>query len=259
MAGLALAGSHAVVTGGSKGLGAALVRELTDRGARVTVVARPSSELDAIAVETGAATLPLDLSDHAGLKGAVAEAEEMNGPLDVLVNNAAIARLGQFSDLSETDMAVQLFTNLVAPMELARQASAGMIERGRGVIMNVASLGANVSLPGVGCYSVSKTGLVKFTVDLNGELKGSGVRAVVVSLGAVGGTPMIKQFLADPTVGGFAKRFETFTTAPEVVARRMADNIENGKRDIAVIPRVASPLVKWSLLPTRLTSRLISS
>jgi short-subunit dehydrogenase len=201
----------------------------------------------------------VDLSDHPGLKGVVDMATELNGPLDVLVNNAAVARLGRFSDLTENDMAVQLFTNLIAPMELARQAAAGMMERGRGVIMNVASLGANVSLPGVGCYSVSKTGLVKFTVDLNGELKGSGVRAVVVSLGAVGGTPMIKQFLADPIVGGFAKRFETFTTAPEVVARRMADNIENGKKNIAVIPRLASPLVKWSLLPTRLTSKLIRS
>jgi short-subunit dehydrogenase len=236
-----------------------LAQELTARGARVTVLARPSRELDAIAAATGAATLPLDLSDPAGLKGAIDQATEMNGPLDVLVNNAAVARLGKFSDLSEADMAVQLFTNLVAPMELARQAAPGMIERGRGVIMNVASLGANVSLPGVGCYSVSKTGLVKFTVDLHGELKGSGVRAVLVSLGAVGGTPMIKQFLADPTVGGYTKRFETFTTAPEVVARRMADNIEHGKKNIAVIPRIASPLVKWSLLPTRLASWLIRS
>jgi NAD(P)-dependent dehydrogenase (short-subunit alcohol dehydrogenase family) len=259
MSGLTLRGSHALVTGGSKGLGASLVREFTARGARVTVLARPSQELDAIILETGAASFPLDLSDHAGLKGVIEQATEMNGPVDVLVNNAAAARLGKFSELSEADMAVQLFTNLIAPMELARQATPGMMKRGQGVIMNVASLGANVSLPGVGCYSVSKTGLVKFTVDLNGELKGSGVRAVLVSLGAVGGTPMIKQFLADPTVGGFAKRFETFTTAPEVVARRMADNIERGKKDIAVIPRVASPLVKWSLLPTRLTSRLISS
>lgn len=259
MSGLRLSGSHALITGGSKGLGASLVEEFAARGARVTVVARPSAELDAIAAATGAATLPLDLSDHAGLNGVIERAEEMNGPLDALVNNAAVARLGRFSDVSERDMAVQLFTNLVAPMELARQATKGMIERRRGVIMNVASLGANVSLPGVGCYSVSKTGLVKFTVDLNGELKGSGVRAVVVSLGAVGGTPMIKQFLADPTVGGFAKRFEIFTTAPEVVARRMADNIENGKRDVVVIPRLASPLVNWSLLPTRVTSRLISA
>jgi short-subunit dehydrogenase len=254
-----LRGSHVVLTGASKGLGAALTRELTRRGARVTMIARPSAELDAVAGEVGATKLELDLSDFAGLAGTIDRAEELNGPVDVLINNAALVWLGSFRELDAGDMHTQLSTNLLAPMELARQAVPRMLERNRGVVVNVASLGANVSLPNVLCYSVSKTGLVKFTCDLQQELKGSPVRAVLVSLGAVGDTPMIKQFEDNPLTAGFVKRFKTFTSSPEDVARRMADCIGQEQREIVVIPAVARPLVSWSMVPTRLASRFIGS
>jgi short-subunit dehydrogenase len=251
MSAVALRDAHVLLTGGSRGLGAALADELTARGARVTLVARPSADLDDVAARTGSATLPLDLTDLSALAGAVAKAEAVNGPVDVLINNAALAKLARFVDLEQDDMQAMMTANLLAPMELSRQAARSMLERDRGMIMNVASLGANVSLPNVGTYSVSKTGLVKFTVDLNGELKRTGVDAVLVSLGAVGGTPMLKQFGDDPIVGRFAKRFEALSTPAEDVATRMIRAIEQGRQKVIVIPAAARPLVSWSFVPTR--------
>lgn len=250
--------SHVLLTGASKGLGAALAREYAKRGARVTLLARPSPELDAVAAQTGAVALPVDLSDFDGLNDTVARAEERNGPLDALVNNAALVRLGPFSGMSNDDMRAQLFTNLLAPMELTRQALPGMLDRDHGTIVNVASLSANVSIPNASCYSVSKTGLSKFTVDLQTELKDSKVRAVLVTLGAVGGTPMIRQFEQDPRTAGIVGRFKTFTTPAERVAERVADAVESDKQAVLVVPRIASPLVSYNLLPMRLIGRAVA-
>lgn len=247
---------HVMLTGGSKGLGAALAPELTRRGARVTLVARKSAELEAVAESSGAIALPLDLSDLDGLATAVAAAEERNGPLDVLLSNAALARLAPFADFTDDDLRCQLFTNLVAPMELARQALPGMLARNSGLIINVASLSASVSVPNTVGYSVSKTGLVKFTVDLQTELRGTGVKAMLVSLGAVGGTAMLRQFEEDPRTGGLVSRIKALTTQPEVVARRILDGAE-AQRSYVTVPKLLTPLVHFNVGPMRLIGRAV--
>src|SRR5262245_11506274 len=89
-----LRGAHVAITGGSKGVGAALARELHARGARLTLLARPSAELETTAKETDAVPLETDLSDYDALLGLVDRVERRNGPLDILINNAALARTG---------------------------------------------------------------------------------------------------------------------------------------------------------------------
>ena len=247
---------HVLLTGGSKGLGAALAPELTRRGARVTLVARKSAELEAVAEQTGAVALPLDLSDLDALERVVATAEEHNGPLDVLISNAALVRLAPFADFSADDLRCQLFTNLIAPMELARQAVPGMLARDRGLIINVASLSASVSVPNTVGYSVSKTGLAKFTVDLQTELRGTRVKAMLVSLGAVGGTPMLRQFEDDPRTGGLVSRIKTLTTPAADVARRILDGAESGRAYVTV-PKLMTPLVYYNVGPMRLIGRAV--
>jgi short-subunit dehydrogenase len=237
-----------------------LARELASRGARLTIIARPSAELDEVAGQTGAATLALDLADLDGLEATVARAEEIHGPLDALVNNAALVNPKPFAQLRKDEMRIQVFANLLAPMELARQALPGLLERGRGAILNVSSLSASVSLPNVSCYSVPKASLSKFTIDLQTELRASDVRAVLVALGAVGGTPMMRQLETDAHTAGIVQRFQAFKTAtPEDVAARVADCLATERRDVLVVPRLATPLVSFTVGPMRLLSRLVAS
>src|SRR5271154_6277554 len=88
-------GKHVLVTGGSKGVGAALAKELTSRGAQVSLAARASAELDAVATATGSTAFPVDLADFEALDGFIDRLEQANGPLDVLMNNAALVAAGR--------------------------------------------------------------------------------------------------------------------------------------------------------------------
>ncbi len=90
---------HAVVTGASRGIGEAVTRELIARGCRVTMVARTVTALDTIAAETGAAAVPMDLASGGGMDTAIAGIETQHGPIDILINNAALGDVAPFLEL----------------------------------------------------------------------------------------------------------------------------------------------------------------
>src|SRR5271168_177638 len=97
-------GAHVLITGGSKGIGAAMAREFGRRGARLTLVARASDELEKVAADAGAVALPADLSDLSNVEDLVGRATEANGPIDVLINNAALGMSRHFGTLSADDV-----------------------------------------------------------------------------------------------------------------------------------------------------------
>jgi len=129
---LALLGAHVVVTGASRGIGAALAGELAGRGARVTLVARSEMPLKALAAEIGGVAVVADLADPSHLDGLVARIEAGAGPVDVLINNAAVAVVNRLVDQSADDIRQSFALNCVAPAELCRQVLPGMLARGRG-------------------------------------------------------------------------------------------------------------------------------
>jgi short-subunit dehydrogenase len=254
-----LRGAHVLVTGGSKGIGAALAREFAGRGARVTSIARASAELANIAAEVNGEALELDLSELDRLDGVIARAEERNGPVDVLVNNAAQVTVGPLSGLGAADMRAQMITNLLAPMELTRQALPGMLTRDRGAVINMSSLAGEVPLRHIPSYSASKSALTKFTLDLQAELKGTRVAVVLVILGAVPGTQLVTELEKDPVAArGIerAKRFKLIT--PAEVADRVVDGVVSDQDRIVVMPRLIAPLVHARLAPTRVARRLLN-
>lgn len=180
-----LAGSHVLVTGGSRGIGRALASALAARGAQVTIVARKRAQLEAAAAEIGADWIEADLAAEDGLAGLVARAEE-RGPVDVLVNNAGLDAVGTLAD-ADADGLRQLWNlNVIAPAELSRQALPGMIERGRGRLVFISSLSAEVALPGLTSYSATKAAVSQFADGLRTELAPTGVGVTLVELGAVG-------------------------------------------------------------------------
>jgi short-subunit dehydrogenase len=132
-----LTGQHVVITGASKGVGAALASELISRGCRVTSVARTKELLREQAQQLGTNPVVQDLADPAACEGLLPRIEDEHGPIDVLVNNAAHPGNGAFTEVSAGYLREALAVNLGAPMELARQAAALMRPRGSGQIVTV--------------------------------------------------------------------------------------------------------------------------
>jgi NAD(P)-dependent dehydrogenase (short-subunit alcohol dehydrogenase family) len=183
-----LAGRTAVVTGASRGIGLAAARALGGEGARVALLARSGPALAVAATVVGplAVALPCDVSDPAALGDAVAElAARFGGPPDVLVNNAGRFTLSPVESTTAEDFAAALDTNLVAPFLLVRAFVPGMRARGSGTVVTVGSIADRVTFAENGAYAASKHGLRALHEVLRTELRGSGVRAVLVSPGPV--------------------------------------------------------------------------
>jgi uncharacterized protein len=255
-----LSGCHALITGGSKGLGALLAANLIERGARVTLVARQSTQLEKTSADLGCAHAAADLSDPSAFAGLVARAEDLNGPVDVLVNNAGAGVTRHYADLTGEELRGAMTLDLLAPMELSRQVLAGMLARDRGIIANVSSLAGEMAVPNVAAYGTAKAGLMMHTLTLRRDLARTDVRTIVYVIGAVPGTGVYDEGTTSPVTSAVGARFQKLSPqlTPEGVAVRMARALARGRNATVVIPRSAAPLVGLHLLPNRIGGLLFS-
>jgi short-subunit dehydrogenase len=259
---LALSGAHVVVTGASRGIGAALAREMAARGATVTVVARSEVPLKALATDIGGQAVQADLADGADLDGLVARIEAGAGPVDVLVNNAAVAVVNRLVDQSPDDIRQSFALNCVAPAELCRQVLPGMLARGRGRIVCVSSLSGLTAFPTLTTYGATKAGLTHFTAALQRELRRTpGVRATIVQLGEVSGTELMEQARRSPTIAAVSARLNRVRAlpmlTPEQVAAQIAAAAAAGARHL-VTPKRVTPVHLIRELPSRLNDGLLA-
>ena len=182
----ALAGRWVVVTGASRGIGAEVARRLAADGARLALVARSRDTLTTLANELGAEPVVCDVGEPAQVERAAERIGTLaGGAPDVVVNNA-----GMFSIAAAHKTPVELFrqtleVNLVAPFALVRAFLPGMRTRGSGHLVTLGSVADRNIFPGNAAYSASKYGLRALHEVLRAELRGSGVRATLVSPGAV--------------------------------------------------------------------------
>jgi short-subunit dehydrogenase len=188
-------GRVAMVTGASSGIGAAYAARLAEDGWDLVLVARRRDRLEEIAARLTAdhgaqvRVLAADLSDAAELEAVSAEAAGLG--LGLLVNNAALAHYMPFAALPAGPARQLVDLNVLAPVLLTRSVIAGMVERGEGAVINLASLLAFSGmwdkdyLPKRAVYAASKAFLVTFTQILASELRGTGVRVQVVCPGVV--------------------------------------------------------------------------
>jgi NAD(P)-dependent dehydrogenase (short-subunit alcohol dehydrogenase family) len=182
---LSLKGRAVLVTGGSSGLGSRFTRVLTGAGAQVMVAARREEPLRALAQECGCAYQVADVTVEAQRVSLVEAMIAHFGAVDVLVNNAGIASTQPAEDQSTESFLRVIETNLVAPFALAREASRHMLARGRGSIVNVASmLGmvGNGQVPDA-AYAASKGGLVNLTRELAAQWARRGIRVNALAPG----------------------------------------------------------------------------
>lgn len=182
-----LAGRTAVVTGGSRGIGLAVARELSDRGATVVVTSRTQDAADAAAADLGDRVFGFGahVTDEDAARQCVGETVDRYGSLDILVNNAGTNPAhGPLMAQEHGRFAKTLEVNLWGPLLWTRLAWDAWMQEHGGAVVNTASLGAYIVDPGLGVYQVSKAALVHLTKHLAVEL-GPGVRVNGVAPGLV--------------------------------------------------------------------------
>jgi NADP-dependent 3-hydroxy acid dehydrogenase YdfG len=183
-----LAGRTALVTGASRGIGAAIVRRLAREGARVAIVARDARALEALAIEVGngcvAAACDLHEPGSADVVKAALDDRGVDAP-DILVNNAGAFLVSPAQETSVDDFREMLELNLTAPFAFVRAFLPGMQRRSMGHLVTLGSIADRAAFPGNAAYAASKHGLRALHEVLRAELRGTGVRTSLVSPGPV--------------------------------------------------------------------------
>ena len=186
-----LAGKVALVTGGTKGAGKAIAEKLLEQGARVIVVARNRPD----DFDSQVQFISADLSIAAGTEKVVNEIREAFGGIDILINNLGGSETpgGGFESLTDHDWEQTIQTNLLAPVRLDRGLLPGMIKKGEGVIIHIASIQGKLplydsTLP----YAAAKAGLINYSKSLSNEVSPKGVRVLTVSPGWIKTTAAVR-------------------------------------------------------------------
>lgn len=171
--------STAIVTGASRGLGLAVAQALHARGLNVVAASRTRPGDDSVEwIET-------DVADAGSIAALFAGTRERFGPVDVLVNNAGIGWQRPFEAETAEDLERIVALNLTGAMVCAREALPGMLELGRGLIVNVGSDLSRRYLPGMTAYTATKFGLLGFSGSLMREVKGRGVNVAMLMPGVI--------------------------------------------------------------------------
>ena len=180
-----LGGRSALVTGASRGIGREVAVRLARAGARVWCLARGEQAVRALAAELGGEALPVDLADDAATWDALdGMSERLGGPPEIVVNAAGVFGLAPSHAETVRGFDESLAINLRGPFLVNRALLPGMLERRRGLIVNVGSVAGRRALRGNASYSASKYGLRGYHEVLLEEIHGTGVRATLLEPGS---------------------------------------------------------------------------
>lgn len=251
-----LRGRNALVTGAGGGLGGYIARALAGQGVNLALSDLPSAPIDELLEElrghgVRAEAVPADLRDREQLGALVGRAEEAIGPLDILVNNAGLEFGGSYLRTTPEELEAILDVNLLATMVLTREALPGMQERGRGHVVNMASLAGKFPSPYLATYCATKHGVVGFTHSLRQEYGGEPIGFSVICPGFISRVGMYgrweKQVGEPPGVG---------TLPPERVGDAVVRAITKNLPEVIVAKGLARPLILLSALFPRAAARL---
>jgi short-subunit dehydrogenase len=248
----------ALVTGASGGLGTHIARRLAREGMNVAVSGRREDALAAVADElrglgVKAEAVPADLSDLGQVDPLIERSEAaLGGPLDVLVNNAGVENVGAFTSYSRKELTSMVDVNLTAPLLLAHRVVPGMLARGQGHVVFIASaagkLGPAYSEP----YAATKAGLIGLTQSLRAEYLHAPVGFSVVCPGFVAGDGMYQRMLDE----GFKSNRVMGETSTDKIADCVVRAIRQDLPDVIESGAPLRPMLALADLAPRLVERL---
>ncbi|WP_431928134.1 SDR family oxidoreductase [Amycolatopsis tucumanensis] len=221
-----LLGKVIVITGGAQGIGATTAAALVRLGAKVVIGDLDPVLAEKTAGELGGDTLalPLDVTDHRGFTEFLDEVERRLGPIDVLINNAGVMLLSPLADEDDAATAKQIDVNLRAVIHGTREAVRRMWPRGRGHIVNVASMAGKAGFPGAATYCATKHAVVGLSEAVRQELRGSGVDISCVM------PAVVRTHLAD----GLPETRLFPSLRPEDVAKAIVGTLQKPRFDVFV-------------------------
>ena len=180
-----LSGKIALVTGGGRGIGAAIATRLAAMGARVTICGRDRSRLDQTAKAASCEAATCDVSDWKSVEALAAGIQKTHGRLDILVNNAGVAHFGTpLHELPLDRWDAMINTNLRGVFHTIKALAPLMIASGGGHIVNISSIASKNPLPNGAAYAASKWGLNGLTYSVAEELRGKNIRVSLVCPGS---------------------------------------------------------------------------
>jgi uncharacterized protein len=225
-----------LVTGASSGIGAAIASELASRGHSVALVARREERLRTLATELASdhgVTTEVIAADLGDPEGRDRVAEELRGRgrvVDVLVNNAGFGHQADFATSPRERMVEMVKINCEVVVDLTSRFLTGMVDRGRGSVINIASTAAFQPLPGSAVYAASKSFVLSFSEAIRTELRGSGVTVTAVCPG-----PVRTEFMDVAGFGGVEERTPgAVWMSPEDLAKHAIDGAAGDRR--VVVP-----------------------
>ena len=228
--------STALVTGASSGIGEQIARELAGRGHGLTLVARREERLRALAKELAeehgvrAESIAADLADPAARDGIEAKLGELGLTVEVLVNNAGFGGFGSFAEQEREREIRMVRLNVEALVDLGARFLPGMVERGQGAVINIASTASFQPLPDNATYAATKAFVLSHGEAVHEELRGTGVTLTTVCPG-----PVRTEFAEVAGIGGAEERTPGFVwITPEDVADAAVGGAESGSR--VVVP-----------------------
>jgi short-subunit dehydrogenase len=240
-----LNGTVAILTGASRGLGVPIAHALAGQGVQLALAARNAEQLEKVRGDVAAKgvkviAVPTDVCDDAQLDTLIARTTDELGPVDILVNNAGIESIRSFADYPEDVLRAIIETNLTAPLMLTRKVLPGMLDRGRGHIVQMASLAGKGGFAYDGPYAATKAALIMFTHSLRAELIDSPVGCSAVCPGFVSDEGMYADMVTNTGVKASRLLGES---KPEKVADAVVKAIKRGSSELFVNPSPMRPVV----------------
>jgi NAD(P)-dependent dehydrogenase (short-subunit alcohol dehydrogenase family) len=265
-----------LITGCSTGIGRATAERLAKRGLTVYATARRLESIEDLK-EAGCRTLALDVTDEASMQAAVAAAEEADGAVGALVNNAGYSQSGAVETIPMDELRRQFETNVFGLVRMCQLVLPGMRRAGRGRIVNISSMGGRLVFPGGGAYHGTKFAVEALSDALRFEVRGFGVHVSIIEPGliktsfgetAVGSVPQedgpYAQFntaVAAATAGAYDGAFGKLGGGPDAVAKAIEKAI-TARRPRTRYPVTASArifMAQHALLPDRAWDRVVGT
>jgi NAD(P)-dependent dehydrogenase (short-subunit alcohol dehydrogenase family) len=229
------------ITGAARGIGLATARALRARGATVAIGDIDEAAVSEAGERLGVASFPLDVTDRSSFSAFLSAVESELGPLDVLVNNAGIMPIGPLVEESDADARRCIDINVHGVMIGTKLALGLMLPRGRGQIINIASLAGVLPTPGLALYNASKAAVVAFTEAARLEYKGRGIE-----IGAV-----LPSFTNTELIAGTRSPKGQRNCEPEEIAAAVAGMVARPRPRAIVPPRFAPNVALMGLMPAR--------